>query len=163
MQVSQDSSATVTAAQFEHPDSHYQHLKNALPDWVGQATLARRKALKAAQPRLTAALKSASSAQHQALKTLTADHWTAQNAVDQRLAHLQDASAFAEPLLKEALKKRFDLDLDVRTTFLRLYIPVTVPGFPIKTGAREWTVSLLDAALHNFVAREAEDDAYETH
>ncbi|MET0947164.1 MAG: DUF6543 domain-containing protein, partial [Pseudomonas sp.] len=163
MQVSQDSSATVAATQFEHPDSHYQHLRNALPDWVGQATLERRNALKAAQPRLTGALKAAPTAEQRALKALNADHWSAQSEVDQRLARLQDASAFAEPLLKDALKNQFDLDLDVRTTFLRLYIPVTVPGFPIKTGARDWTVSLLDAALHNFEAREAEADAYEAH
>ncbi|NUT78275.1 hypothetical protein HNO86_24865 [Pseudomonas sp. C1C7] len=147
----------------QHPDSHYQHLKNAIPDWLGQASPARHQALKSAQPLLTDRLKAVPAEHHQQMKALNAAHWSAQNEVDQQLAHLQDANAFAEPLLKAALKSRFGLDLDVRTTFIQLYVPATVPWFPIKTGARAWTVSLLDAALHNFEAHEAEDDAYEAH
>lgn len=147
----------------EHPDSHYQHLKSTIPQWLGQASPAKRLALKKVQPRLLDRLQAAPAAQHQAVKALNAAHWTAQNEVDRRLAHLQDASAFAEPLLKEALKSRFGLELDVRTTFLRLYVPATIPWFPVKTGARAWTVSLLDAALHNFEEKEAEDDTYEHH
>lgn len=82
-------------------------------------------------------------------------------AVDKALEHLQDAAAFAEPLLKAELKSCFDLDLDVRNTFVRLYIPATAPLFPIKTGARVWSVSLLEAALHNFEDRETYDNAFE--
>jgi len=160
MQVQQD--FQVNTAPAEHPDSHYQPLIDALPSWLGQISPAQRQALKASQPQLADALQSATPEQHQRLKSLTTAHWTAQSAVDERLAHLQDASRFAEPLLKEALKNRFGLDLDVRSTFLRLYIPVTVPGFAIQTGARAWTVSLLDAALHNFEERESADDAYES-
>lgn len=158
----QQPTATTDAIYPEHPDSHYQHLKDAIPEWLDNALPARRQALKNTQPRLLERLKAAPATQHRELKALNAAHWTAQNDVDQRLAHLQDARAFAEPLLKQALKSRFDLDLDVSTTFLRLYIPATVPGFPIKTGARAWTVSLLDAALHNFEEKETEDTAYET-
>ncbi|TVT84090.1 dermonecrotic toxin domain-containing protein [Pseudomonas sp. H3(2019)] len=146
----------------EHPDSHYQHLQNAIPEWLGKASPARRQALQNTQPQLLARLQAAPAAQHQELKALNAAHWTAQSDVDQRLEHLQDASAFAEPLLKEALKNRFGLELDVRTTFLRLYVPATTPWFPVKTGARAWTVSLLDAALHNFEEKETQDTAYET-
>ncbi|HWT68286.1 MAG TPA: DUF6543 domain-containing protein [Pseudomonas sp.] len=146
----------------QHPDSHYQHLKNTLPQWLGQASSTRRLALKNTQPRLPDRLKTAPAAQHQEMKALNAAHWTAQNDVDKRLADLQDASAFAEPLLTKALKIRFGLDLNVRTTFVRLYVPATTPGFSVKTGARAWTVSLLDAALHNFEEKEAQDSAYET-
>lgn len=163
MQQVQDRSATVSAAPSEHPDSHYQHLGNTLPDWLGQVSPAQRQALKATPPRLADGLKAASPEQHQTLQTLTAAHWSAQSAVDKRLEHLQDASAFAEPLLRAALKNQFGLDLDVRNTWLRLYVPVNVPGFALKTGARAWSVSLLDAALHNFDAQESEDDAYEAH
>ncbi|MEX3773368.1 DUF6543 domain-containing protein [Pseudomonas sp. MYb118] len=154
MQASPDSSPA------EHPDSHYQHLASALPDWLGQLSPAHRQALKASAPQLAAGLKAASSTEHQTLKALTASHWAAHSAVEQRLTQLQDAAAFAEPLLRDALKNHFDLDLDVRNTFLRLYIKVTVPGFAITTGARTWTVSLLDAALHNF--EEQESDTYES-
>jgi Leucine-rich repeat (LRR) protein len=143
------------------PDAHYLHLKDSLPEWLGNASPTRRNALKNTHPVMPLKLQGLPVAQHQALKALNAAHWSAQNAVDQRLAHLQDARAFAEPLLKAALKARFNLDLDVRTTFLHLYIPVTTPVFSIRTGARTWKVSLLDAALHNFEEKETVDDAYE--
>lgn len=155
--------ATTDTSTPEHPDSHYQHLKSTLPQWLGQASPAKRQALKKVQPQIRERLQAAPATQHQALKALNAAHWTAQNDVDRRLAHLQNASAFAEPLLKEVLKSRFGLDLNVRKIFLRLYVPATIPWFPVKTGARAWTVSLLDAALHNFEEKEAEDDAYEDH
>ncbi|WP_339464060.1 dermonecrotic toxin domain-containing protein [Pseudomonas sp. EA_65y_Pfl2_P74] len=145
----------------QHPDDHYQHLKNALPDWLANVSPTRRQALKKVQPSQTLTLQAVSTAQHQRLKALNAEHWTAQSEVDTQLEHLQDASAFAEPLLKQALKSRFDLDVDVRKTFLRLYIPATTPWFPISTGARTWTVSLLDAALHNFEEKETRNKAFE--
>lgn len=145
-----------------HPDNHYQHLQNAIPEWLVNASPARRQALKNTKPRPLDRLTATSADQHQALKALNAAHWTAQSDVDKRLEHLQDASAFAEPLLKEALKSRFGLELDVKTTFLRLYVPATTPWFPVKTGARAWTVSLLEAALHNFEEKETQGSAYET-
>lgn len=158
----QQATATTNTTHSEHPDTHYQHLKNAIPEWLGKASPAKRQALKKTQPKLLDRLKAASSTQHAELKALNAAHWTAQNDVDQKLKHLQDASGFAEPLLRDALKTRFGLDLDVRKTFLRLYIPATIPWFPIKSGAaRTWTVSLLDAVLHNFEDKETEDGAYE--
>ncbi|WP_277758917.1 DUF6543 domain-containing protein [Pseudomonas sp. A34-9] len=150
----------ITVAQ--HPDSHYETLKDALPAWLGNVSSTRRQALKDSRPALPVKLQNASSTEHQTLKSLNAAHLTAQSEVDKQFEHLQDASAFAEPLLKTALKSRFDLDLDVRTTFLRLYIPATTALFPIKTGARTWTVSLLDAALHNFDEDEIKDNAFES-
>lgn len=143
------------------PDSHYQHLQHVIPQWLGDTSSIRREALKNTQPYLHPALIGATEAQHQALVALNAEHWTAQDDVDQQLEHFRDASAFAEPLLKEALKSRFGLELDVKSTFLRLYVPLSTALFPIKTGARAWTVSLLDAALHNFDKDESADTAYE--
>ncbi|WP_454564640.1 dermonecrotic toxin domain-containing protein [Pseudomonas sp. AIG] len=154
--------ATSTAtsdAQFH--DDHYLPLKNALPDWLGDASSSRRQRLKDIPPQMSASLQAAPVEQHQQMKALNAAHWTAQSKVDQSLEHLQDASAFAEPLLKQELKDCFGLDLDVRETFVRLYIPATTPWFPIKTGTRAWTVSLLDAALHNFEESETRDDAFD--
>ncbi|WP_322844486.1 dermonecrotic toxin domain-containing protein [Pseudomonas sp. B33.4] len=146
----------------QHPDDHYLPLKNAIPDWLANASPARRQSLKNTRPRLSAELRSAPSAQHEAMKALNAAHMAAQSEVDKTLEHLQDASTFAEPLLKLELKRCFDLDLDVRNTFVRLYIPVNTPGFPITTGTRAWTVSLLDAALHNFEEKETYEDAFQT-
>ncbi|MFZ3281712.1 dermonecrotic toxin domain-containing protein [Pseudomonas sp.] len=154
-------SAATTATRNPRPDVHYLHLQASLPQWLGNASATRRQAMKATQPQLPLKLQALPAGQHQLLKTLNAAHWTAQSDVDRQLEHFKDASSFAEPLLKAALKSRFDLELDVRTTFLRLYLPATTPLFSIKTGARTWTVSLLDAALHNFEQKETEDDAYE--
>lgn len=143
-------------------DTHYQHLMSVIPRWLTQATPQKREALRKAKPRLPAGLDNASHSQHAELRTLNALHWQAQNRVDQSLADLKSASAFAEPLLVAALKERFGLELDVNQTFLRLYIPAHIPWLRLKSGAaRIWTVSLLNAALHNFESSETEDDAFE--
>ncbi|UWF47948.1 hypothetical protein NYP20_21945 [Pseudomonas sp. N3-W] len=143
-------------------DTHYEHLLTALPHWLVKAPANRRKALRNAAPLLRDEFRNASSQQHAVLKRLNAAYWTAQTRVDERLAILTDAHTFAEPLLREAIRQRHGLDLDVKNTFLRLYIPATIPWFPVKSGAaRTWTVSLLDAALHNFEAAETTGDAYE--
>ncbi|WP_421136898.1 dermonecrotic toxin domain-containing protein [Pseudomonas sp. NFX15] len=100
--------------------------------------------------------------QHAELGRLIAHHIASQNRVDKTLANLQNPAEFAEPLLKAELKRRFGLDLDVRETFLRLYIPTHRPWLRLKSGAaRVWTVSLLDAALHNFEMAETRTDAFE--
>lgn len=155
---------SVTAADTnnaQHADAHYQPLKEAIPQWLGNTSATRREALKNSAPVLPETLKSAPAEQHALMKTLTGAHIDAQSQVDKALEHLQDAAAFAEPLLKAELKRCFDLDLDVRNTYVRLYIPATTPLFPIKTGARVWSVSLLEAALHNFEDRETQDNAFE--
>jgi Leucine-rich repeat (LRR) protein len=144
------------------PDDHYHHLFNNLPTWVLEASPATRDALKNASPATPRWHGTATSLQHQSLKKLGQDHWTQRNRLDSTLSKLQSARTFAEPLLTSALKTRFDLELDVNTTYLRLYIPQTVPWFGVRTGAaRTWTVSLLDAVLHNFQESEMAADAYE--
>lgn len=145
-----------------NPASHYEPLRNAIPEWLGKASSARREALKNNRRPVTDRIKTAPRAQHDELRAAIATHMTAQNAVDQKLEHLQDANAFAIPLLTAALKERFGVDLEVTQTFLRLYIPVTTPGFPLTTGTRTWTVSLVEAALHNFEEKETREGAYET-
>lgn len=141
-----------------NPASHYEPLVKAIPEWLGRASPARRTALKNSRYALPDPIKSAPSAQHQALRSAITQHMTAQNAVDQMLERVQNASAFAEPILTEALKSRFNLELNVKETFLQLYLPVKASG--ITTGTRTWTVSLLDAALHNFEAGETTSTAY---
>lgn len=140
------------------PDSHYQLLTSALPAWLGNASASKRQALANTQPRPLPG----SVEQRAALKRLTGAHWDAQNSVDRALQHLQDVKTFATPILEQALKAEFGLQLDVDATFVRLYIPDRIPWFSIHSGAtRTWTVSLLDAALHNFEHKETLADAYE--
>lgn len=144
-----------------NPASHYEPLRKAIPDWLGKSSPARRGALRNHRQTISDQLKAAPQApqaQHAELRSAIASHMSAQNAVDQMLERVQNAPAFAEPLLSEALKSRFGLELDVNQTFLQLYIPVTAAG--ITTGTRTWTVSLLDAALHNFETAETAAGAY---
>ncbi|WP_323162320.1 dermonecrotic toxin domain-containing protein [Pseudomonas glycinae] len=155
-------SATADTDDRHNPPSHYQPLVNAMPSWLGNASDKRREALKNNRKTLPDTIKTAPQADHDELRAAIANHMSAQNTVDQRLDRVQDASAFATPLLAQALKSRFGVEVDVKETFLRLYIPVTVSGFAIKTGARVWTVSLVEAALHNFEEKETRQGAYES-
>jgi Leucine-rich repeat (LRR) protein len=145
-----------------HPDTHYQHLSRILPAWVIHATADTRNALKNARLEAPHWHVTATRLQRQTLRDSSQEHWTHRNRLDSMLAKLQNAREFAEPLLSAALKTRFGLELDVKSTFLRLYIPQSIPWFPAKSGAaRTWTVSLLDAALHNFQESETQAHAYE--
>ncbi|SEE33660.1 Leucine-rich repeat (LRR) protein [Pseudomonas frederiksbergensis] len=155
-------STTGNSESATQPDDHYHHLFNNLPAWVLEASSSTHSALKNATSMSQDWIGTATPLQHQSLKKLSHEHWTHRNRLDSMLSNLQSAQAFAEPLLSDALKTRFDLDLDVKTTFLRLYIPQTVPLLGIKTGAaRTWTVSMLDAVLHNFQESETAAGAYE--
>ena len=150
---------------FEHgtqPDTHFHHLYQNLPAWVMESSVETRNALKNASLQAPHWHATATRLQHQVLKASSQTHWTHRNRLGSKLANLQNARDFAESILVPALKTRFDLAVDVKSTFLRLYIPQTTSWFSIKTGAaRTWTVSLLDAALHNFQQSETEADAYE--
>ena len=71
--------------------------------------------------------------------------WEVQNDRDKTLGRLQEVDVFARSLLSEALKNQYNIVLDVHTTYLRLYCPKgQVGGFDVRT------LSLLEAALHNF-------------
>ena len=97
---------------------------------------------------------SASPDQHTTLQLANAEGWRAQNAVDQHLRDVQDLYGFSEPLLQEAIREKHGLDLNVKTTYLNLYIPTQLPWYAldISKGVTTRRVSLLDAALHNFAA-----------
>ena len=87
-------------------DAHFHPLIAGIPDWLGTASAARRQAFGRQAPFLPPKLKTQPDVRHQALMALNATHWRAQNDVEKRLEHLQDASAFAEPLLKAELKEK---------------------------------------------------------
>ena len=115
--------------------AHYTHIRDALPDWLTHATPGRLGALKAAGVKhLTAPAP---------LKAAIAEHWQQQNRLDQRLAGLNDVYAFAEPLLKHALRDYGAVD--VRNTYLRLYVEANLAWWKInisgaqtsKTGSTE--------------------------
>lgn len=139
--------------------AHQALIANALPGWIAKRPLKQLEQLKTVRPVLPDWFKKATAAQHKELRNTQTDSWTKRSDVEKELERLLDVHAFAEPLLKKHLKQRFRLDLDVKETFIHLYIPTTIIGLPTD-GAKVWSVSLLDAALHNFEAFEGEPDAH---
>jgi Leucine-rich repeat (LRR) protein len=130
--------------------AHYQHFKNALPLWIKSASPERVRSLKNT-PRQTARPYPQAS-DHPQLKAAIAAQWHSQNRLDQTFRDLNDVQAFAEPLLKNALTNYGDID--VRATFIRLYAKADLAWWArdITEGVTSRTVSLLEAALHNFAA-----------
>ncbi|MFJ3371286.1 dermonecrotic toxin domain-containing protein [Pseudomonas sp. NPDC086251] len=139
------------------PESvHYELIKKAIPPWLENASLRRISALKTARLQILAWYKSASPAVHRHLKNDLKLSWAAQNNVDQALSNLQDVHAFAKPLLQHALNERFGVEDDVEHTWLRLYAPVNSSWWvhDFASGTQSRTISLLEAALHNFSSGE---------
>jgi hypothetical protein len=136
---------------------HYELVKKAIPSWLLTASPSRVKALKSVPLTLPDWHRSASPSTHQQLKNQMQLAWTAQNDVDKALSELQDVYTFAKPLLQKALKDQYGVDDDVEDTWLRLYMPVKTSWWvhDFAKGTQSRTVSLLDAALHNFSHDEA--------
>ncbi|MBV6660450.1 hypothetical protein KV572_05870 [Pseudomonas yamanorum] len=131
---------------------HHAFIENALPHWLKTTSPHRLRALNDVARQGIRHYPHASARQHQALKPAIAEHWQQQTAMDQRFQALTNVYAFAEPLLKNALKAYGDID--VKTTYLRLYASATVAWWvhDFKRGEQSKTLSLLDAALANFAA-----------
>ncbi|MGZ0714445.1 NEL-type E3 ubiquitin ligase domain-containing protein [Pseudomonas palleroniana] len=144
---------------------HGAFLTRAIPPWFSQARLPRQQAL-ADHPlviptwyiKATAAQKSALAASHAKYRAIF-------NQVDATLATIQDVQAFAEPLLKAAIKERFKLDIDVRNVYLaRKFAPAARDDFygffsfdrtrTSRLDEEYRGVSLLEVALANFLPEE---------
>lgn len=132
---------------------HYQFIKNAISAPLKNTSLYRAHALNATMLKLQIWYNADG---HEALKTANLQAWNAQNQADQTFGQLQDVYTFAEPLLSAKLKEQYGVEDDVKSTYLRLYFPKKTPWYvaDILPGAASRTVSLLDAALHNFAQGE---------
>lgn len=142
-------------------DDNNEFIRNAIPDWLINASPHRFEALKQAnteQPWLI----NLSVQQRQTLKTLNEASFKSQQVVDNYLATVEDLKSFAISQLKTVLKKQFNLSLDIENTYLRLYKPWKLGMFGVKVGNFQvLEISLLEAALHNFEAPEAEANAFD--
>lgn len=103
----------------------------------------------------------ASAIDRQYLNELIGERLRLQDNLDVTLGNLnKDISAFAKPLLVNALKEKLNLTLDVHATTVRLYTPALL-GFGIDTDASRLRQStLLEAALHNFEDAETRAGAF---
>lgn len=149
--------SAIDAPTPEDKGQHYELIRDALPDWVESLSATRISALKSSRKNIPSWYKSASLQQHQPLQAAMAEHWKTQTLVDKKMAPVNDLKGFAEPLLKAALKQHYNLEVDVHGTWLQLYAPAQQPWWvkDFSAGVQSRTVSLLDAALHNFADNEA--------
>lgn len=121
-----------------------------MPDWLVGLSSSQRNALVQAAGPIVPGFSQAGAQDRSGLKEALKASWISHNKLAQMLDRLQSIEVFAEPLLVAALKKRCNLALDVRQTCLRLYVPEGIAvAFKIRT------LSLLEAALQNFEAKEA--------
>ncbi|MBV4487595.1 hypothetical protein HU727_018560 [Pseudomonas sp. SWRI153] len=127
-----------------------------VPDWLLNSSAPHRGALKQATVPDQPWFHLASTTQREEMKSTLAASWTARLAVDRVFGRLTEVEAFAHELLTAALKNRYDLTVDVRSTCLRLYRSVGLTG-----GFEVRTLSLLESCLHNFELKETRPEYYD--
>lgn len=145
------------------PAFHYEVIKQLLPDWALHSPAHKRRLLKDVMPRAPRNTHAIAPPQRTALNRAHIAHWKAHSDVEQSLETLLDIYGFAEPILKQALHSQYNVDLalDLKETFINLYIPIKLPLLNLDSGAyKTWKVSILDAALHNFEQFETEVSAH---
>ncbi|VVN84231.1 dermonecrotic toxin domain-containing protein [Pseudomonas fluorescens] len=144
-----------TPAQNTDKGRHYEFIKNTTSDTFKSATLSRGLAL-VATPMVVLPWYSIAPSLHAKLQAANLKAWGSQNKVDKLFTPLEDVRSFAAPLLQAELKKRYGIAHDVRTTYLHLYLPKDLPWYAIEVSGATTTrtISLLDAALHNFASTE---------
>ncbi|WEL86944.1 hypothetical protein P0D90_24680 [Pseudomonas sp. CBSPCBW29] len=128
---------------------HYAQIKAAIPESLISASPALRAAITQAKPEIPAWYAATTPAQKAALQNLLEASIKSHTALEQATGKVQEVNAFARPLLEAALKNA-GFELDVNQVHLRLYVPVE----GLATGYRTKTLSLLQAALNNFEARD---------
>ena len=134
---------------------HYELIKNRIHPVFQSASLRNVRELGRAEKAPAPWIKTATALDQSRLQKTSLELWSSRNKVDRFLDELQNVYEFAEPLLVDALKK-LDIDVDVKKTYLHLYLPKELPWYVIDTsgGVVTRTVSLIDAALHNFALGE---------
>ncbi|VVP66524.1 hypothetical protein PS914_00358 [Pseudomonas fluorescens] len=147
---------TTTPAQRIDKGRHYAFIKDTTSDPFKTATLGRGRALAATPLTMEPWYTTAPASHHDKLKAANLKAWGSQNQVDTLFRNLQDVHSFAAPLLQAKLKERYGIEHDVSTTYLRLYLAADLPWYAIDVtgGVTLRTVSLLEAALHNFAKSE---------
>lgn len=139
----------------DHKGRHYEFIKSRIHPVFQSTSLRNVQELGRAEKAPAPWIKSASALDQSRLQKASLELWSSRNTVDRILDELQNVYEFAEPLLTDALKK-LDIDVDVKKTYLHLYLAKERPWYVIDTsgGVVTRTVSLIDAALHNFALGE---------
>ncbi|VVN12799.1 hypothetical protein PS662_03938 [Pseudomonas fluorescens] len=145
---------------------HYDFLKDRIPSWFREASAQRQMEAASHELKLPDWYRTATPEQKKALADSHGRFRETLNQVDARLGRIKDVLEFAEQPLKDAIKARFNIDLDVRNVFFARkysfkqrddFFGAFVFDEQIDTSLNyEYRgVSLLEAALANFEADEA--------
>ena len=149
---------------------HHRIVSQGIAPWLLRSTAQRRQALRTRLPQPVPWLSDASTRLPDVVTALREEdqhHQYLAAVLEPSLQALSSAEAFAEPLLREALKKTFGLDLDVRRTYLfnamraraaEPHLDNFDPAVRAFQAVKAATQSLLHAALQNFEAFESETD-----
>lgn len=143
-------------ATTEYKGQHYDLIKSRIDSAFTDMPLHRSDALRNTRLHRESWMIEAPETHQARLASANKKAWAAQNKIDKLLGRLKDVYSFAEPLLKSKLREQYNIDVDVKNTYLRLYTPKDTPWYAahVVTGHSTRTVSLLDAALHNFAYNE---------
>ncbi|MFD2645009.1 dermonecrotic toxin domain-containing protein [Pseudomonas japonica] len=151
-------------------DVHYQTVSRRVPSWLVDSTAQQRQELRAQLPQPMPWQAVAGTAHPEVTGALREDyqrHQAHARTLAGFLEQMPSAEAFAEPLLRDAIKDTFGMDLDVRHTYLfnaaraRLAesrIGGSDPAVRAFQVVKATTQPLLLAALQNFEAFEAEPE-----
>ncbi|VVN89194.1 hypothetical protein PS718_01750 [Pseudomonas fluorescens] len=140
---------------------HGDFLEAATPQWLIDTSSPRRAALKNASTVMPQWYQDASAEQRKTLDASFSASMTAQAQLDKTMASFKDIDAFAEPLLTKELKDRYGVEVDVTKTLLTLRRPLEISILEVEVASFEFmTLTLLQAALHNFEAWECKAGAY---
>ncbi|MVV52140.1 hypothetical protein EJA72_28455 [Pseudomonas sp. PB120] len=139
----------------ENKGRHYTFINNGIHPAFKGASVQRLREMSLTQTASGQWVRTTRNFDHTPLQEANLELWSAQNTVDRVMDKVQGVYEFAEPLLTEALVKQFGIDVDVQATYLHLYLPKQLPWYASDLGGVVTrTVSLLDAALHNFSSNE---------
>ena len=140
---------------------HGDFLEKTIPQWLVDATPARKSALKQTSPVLPPRYKTLSPEQRKSLNESVKASAIAQVQLDTTMATFKDVDAFARPLLLNALKEQFQVEVDVDVTLLCLRRALQIGVLEIEIDSFEFLkLSMLQACLHNFEAWECKPGAY---
>ena len=96
---------------------HYDFLKERVPAWFTQGSTQRQEELANHDTELPSWYLTATAQQKAELAARHTRYRETLNQVDNTLGDIKDACAFAEQLLKDAIKQRFNLDVDVKNVY----------------------------------------------
>lgn len=151
-QIPQSSGNPLVAVKGKHDE----FIKKSIPDHLITLSPARRKALIGANPETLQWYSKVTAEQRVELQKRVVARIKAQGKLDNTMGKIQPLTEFARPLLEAALK---DLGhtMDVNEVYLRLYSTVENDDFGVSEAFNVRTLSLLQAALHNFEEVETGD------